>query len=94
MNGKLVLLVVFLYFAPGKTKTDGRRGERREILTSSFAEIYFRTLYQASWKEYQGEWAVVTGASYGIGRETALRIASKGLNVIVTGRTAKVRGWV
>jgi len=59
------------------------------ILAYFAPELYFRFVHKASWSEYKGEWAVVTGASYGIGRETALKIASEGLNVIITGRTAK-----
>jgi len=37
-------------------------------------------------KETYGEWAVVTGASSGVGREMALEIASKGLSVVLVAR--------
>ncbi|KAI0743358.1 3-ketoacyl-CoA reductase [Daedaleopsis nitida] len=36
----------------------------------------------------KGAWAVVTGASEGIGREFALQLAQKGFNVIVSARNA------
>lgn len=35
----------------------------------------------------QGKWAVITGASDGIGKEYALQLASKGLNVVLVSRT-------
>lgn len=34
----------------------------------------------------KGAWAVVTGASEGIGREYALQLAKKGFNVVVSAR--------
>ena len=34
----------------------------------------------------KGAWAVVTGASEGIGREYALQLAKKGFNVLVAAR--------
>ena len=34
-------------------------------------------------KESYGEWAVITGASSGVGREMALEIASKGISVVL-----------
>ncbi|CAL1707500.1 unnamed protein product [Somion occarium] len=37
----------------------------------------------------KGAWAVVTGASEGIGREFALQLAAKGFNVLVAARNAK-----
>lgn len=36
----------------------------------------------------RGAWAVVTGASEGIGREFALQLAKKGFNILVTARNA------
>lgn len=36
----------------------------------------------------KGAWAVVTGASEGIGREYALQLAKKGFNVLVLARNA------
>jgi short-subunit dehydrogenase len=37
-------------------------------------------------KESYGEWAVITGASSGVGREMALEIASKGISVVLVAR--------
>ena len=37
-------------------------------------------------KENYGEWALITGASSGVGREMAREIASKGINVVVVAR--------
>ncbi len=36
-----------------------------------------------------GPWALITGASVGIGREYALQVASRGLNVIIVARNAQ-----
>ncbi|OJT02502.1 Very-long-chain 3-oxoacyl-CoA reductase [Trametes pubescens] len=66
----------------------------------SFARFAFKTLivlFQTfivsgkSLKKYgagKGAWAVVTGASEGIGREFALQLAQKGFNVVVSARNA------
>ena len=35
---------------------------------------------------YQGQWAVVTGASSGLGRGIAARLADRGMSVLLTGR--------
>ena len=37
-------------------------------------------------QENYGEWALITGASSGVGREMALEIASKGINVVIVAR--------
>lgn len=37
-------------------------------------------------KENYGEWALITGASSGVGKEMALEIASKGFNVVLVAR--------
>jgi short-subunit dehydrogenase len=36
---------------------------------------------------FQGQWAVVTGSSYGIGRDFALELAARGLNIVLHGRS-------
>lgn len=40
----------------------------------------------ATWRDKYGPWAVVTGASDGIGRELALRTAERGLNLVLVAR--------
>lgn len=45
--------------------------------------------FRSKLKKYgagKGAWAVVTGASEGIGREYALQLAKKGFNVLVAAR--------
>lgn len=49
---------------------------------------------QIDFKNKYGPWALVTGASSGIGREIALRLGEKGLNVILHGRNAEALGKV
>lgn len=39
-----------------------------------------------NFKQKYGDWAVVTGASDGIGREVAIELAKKGLNVVIVAR--------
>ena len=35
---------------------------------------------------YQNRWAVVTGASSGLGRGLAMRLADRGMSLVLTGR--------
>lgn len=55
---------------------------------SLLADLFI--LPAVNFKKYgakQGKWAVVTGASDGIGKEYAFQLASKGLNVVLISRT-------
>jgi len=36
--------------------------------------------------DYQGQWAVVTGASSGLGRGLAVGLADRGMSLVLTGR--------
>lgn len=60
------------------------------------ARIMTRTLfYFLQLKKYgagKGAWAVVTGASEGIGREFSLQLAKKGYNVLVLARNKAALG--
>jgi 17beta-estradiol 17-dehydrogenase / very-long-chain 3-oxoacyl-CoA reductase len=53
-----------------------------------FVEILF--LRGKDWSHYgahQGGWAIVTGCTDGIGREMALQLAAKGLNIVLIARS-------
>jgi len=50
--------------------------------------FYTRTLRPSThWEEYQNEWAIVTGASYGIGEGFAQSLAKRGLNLFLIARS-------
>eukprot|EP00919_Chromeraceae_sp_WS-2016_P050651 GHVR01120054.1.p1 GENE.GHVR01120054.1~~GHVR01120054.1.p1 ORF type:complete len:367 (-),score=75.68 GHVR01120054.1:370-1470(-) len=39
------------------------------------------------WNKYKGDWAIITGSSYGIGKSYALAFAKRGVNVALIART-------
>jgi len=47
----------------------------------------FKYRKPTSWEEFNGEWAVVTGASDGIGEGYARALAKRGMNVVIMART-------
>ena len=50
-------------------------------------ELESKTVYQRLRESYKGDWAVVTGASEGIGRAYALDLAKAGFNVMIASRS-------
>lgn len=52
----------------------------------TFVQHYF--LYSFSFSKYRGDWAVITGASGGIGAGIAHALAKRGVNVILIARSA------
>lgn len=49
-----------------------------------------RTKEQIAFKRKYGEWAIVTGASEGVGREMSLMLAERGLNVVLVARRGEL----
>jgi len=59
-----------------------------QVIFTILNSIYIRTLRPpTSWKDYENEWALITGASYGIGEGFAHSLAKRGLNLILVSRT-------
>lgn len=57
------------------------------LVSLAVYEAYWRLGPPTSWDAYKGDWALITGSSYGIGRSFALELASKGINVLIHGRS-------
>lgn len=57
------------------------------IVVTLVPDFYWRLFRTADWSEYEGEWAIVTGSSYGIGSEFAFSLAKRGINVVLAART-------
>ena len=51
--------------------------------------IYTRRLLRpsTSFEQFRGEWALITGASIGLGSEYAKALARRGMNVILVARS-------
>ena len=47
-------------------------------------ELYFRFFHSCDWSDYEGDYALITGSSYGIGRAFAEEFAKRGINVILS----------
>jgi 17beta-estradiol 17-dehydrogenase / very-long-chain 3-oxoacyl-CoA reductase len=66
------------------------------LMTTYFGNLFFRTLYN-TWigpalghgvdLKSMGEWAVITGASDGIGKAYAYELAKRGLNLVLISRS-------
>lgn len=46
---------------------------------------------QQKFQHHYGPWAVVTGASSGIGKELDIRLAASGLNTVLVARSEEMR---
>jgi len=57
------------------------------VLWIGYHVYLFKFRKPTSWEEYNGEWAVITGASDGIGEGYARALAKRGMNVIIMART-------
>ena len=60
------------------------------LLLLAFKAIRFFFYHSSDWSAYRDQWALITGASAGIGLELADRLASRGINIILVARRAEV----
>lgn len=70
----------------GARDTDLNRNEPPSIATRPRQGGVIRTTHSNSWVARYGPWAVVTGASSGLGKEFSIQIAERGLNLVLTAR--------
>ncbi|THH19326.1 hypothetical protein EUX98_g8799 [Antrodiella citrinella] len=80
-----------LSLLPASLSTNALVTEHPFLLKTTLVLLQTFVLPGTSLKKYgagKGAWAVVTGASEGIGREFALQLAQKGFNVLVSARNA------
>lgn len=57
------------------------------ILYKAFMFYYQHWVYKKDYTPYKGEWAAITGASYGIGKYLAIGLAKRGINVALIARS-------
>jgi len=58
------------------------------VLVSVMLTGYWRFVKpDTDWSHYKGDWALVTGSSYGLGAEYAKSLAKRGINVILLARS-------
>jgi short-subunit dehydrogenase len=49
--------------------------------------VYQHWFYKKDYSKFKKEWAIVTGASYGIGKSVAIALAKRGINVMLLARS-------
>lgn len=58
-----------------------------DLISIFYRYLVYSTDWKGKWGAGAGRWAVVTGATDGIGREYALQLAKKGYSVLLVGRS-------